>query len=59
MLYVQVHIHILLFQSQKGIHKGDGERKIVREKEGEGERERERERERHRFITKHVPIEAH
>lgn len=55
MLYVQVHIHILLFQSQKGIHKGDGERKIVREKEGEGERERER----HRFITKHVPIEAH
>ena len=46
MLYVQVHIHILLFQSQKGIHKGDGERKIVREKEGEGERERERERER-------------
>ena len=43
MLYVQVHIHILLFQSQKGIHKGDGERKIVREKEGEGERERERE----------------
>lgn len=42
MLYVQVHIHILLFQSQKGIHKGDGERKIVREKEGEAERERER-----------------